>query len=58
MVEGTLTADLICDREITITVQGGYAADYTAVVSATRLRGNMVISKGKAAVRNLVLSPR
>ncbi len=51
----TLIGDLNVNRNILITLEGGYDCNYTAIIGETRLNGNMTISNGTITVGNFIL---
>ncbi|HDY99870.1 MAG TPA: choice-of-anchor D domain-containing protein, partial [Nitrospirae bacterium] len=52
------TEDLNINRSISVTFEGGYDCDYTAVSGNTTINGTMTISDGTATVGNFVLEQR
>jgi M6 family metalloprotease-like protein len=55
MLGGSLVGDIVAGRSITVTVAGGYNADYRASSTETVIHGNLMIRGGRLTVRNLVL---
>jgi hypothetical protein len=53
--ETTLTGDLNINRDIAVTMQGGYNCDYTVVTGKTSIKGKIVISKGRLNGENYIL---
>lgn len=51
----TLTENVNFNRNISVTLEGGYDCDYMTVVGNTGLKGMMTISGGTAKVKNFIL---
>ena len=51
----TLTETLNTNLNKTVTFDGGYNCDYTAVTGKTTLNGTLTISEGTVTVENFVL---
>jgi len=51
--DSVFTEDLNIDRNISVTFEGGYNCDYTAISGATVLNGNMMISNGTVTMENV-----
>ncbi|MDA8084572.1 MAG: choice-of-anchor D domain-containing protein [Nitrospiraceae bacterium] len=49
--------DLLLDRPVEITLDGGYDCAFDKVVGSTTLKGSLTISAGTLTANNLVLSP-
>jgi hypothetical protein len=50
-----LSGNLNANRNITVTIEGGYDCNYTAITGYTGLNGTIRISNGKAIIRNLII---
>ncbi len=49
--------DLFIDRNISVTLQGGYSNDFTATTSTTTLLGDMTIDEGTLIIENFEIVP-
>ena len=49
------TENLNINRNISITLQGGYNVDYTAIIGKTSLQGQMTVSNGTVTAKEFVL---
>jgi hypothetical protein len=54
--EVTLTEDLTVNRNIAITLEGGYGNDYSAVIGATTLDGAIQILDGTITIGNFIVT--
>ena len=50
-----LSGDLDVNRDISVTLQGGYDCDYSAIIGDTALNGNMTVNSGTIIIENLIL---
>ncbi len=50
-----LTDDLIANRNISITITGGYSCDFSAVTGNTEIAGTLTISDGMISLEHLVV---
>ncbi len=50
---GDVTMDDVSDKSVTL--EGGYNCDYTAVIGVTNIKGNMTINRGTVTIRNFIL---
>ena len=51
----TLSEDLHLNRAIGVTINGGYAADFTTVSGFTTMQGIFSLEQGSAIVNNLII---
>jgi hypothetical protein len=51
----TLSEDVVCDRAVTITIQGGFDEYYTSNNGITTVTGNLILNDGKVVIENIVL---
>ncbi len=49
----TITEDVNLNRNMTVTIQGGYNCDHSAVSGKTAINGNMTISDGTVTMENV-----
>jgi hypothetical protein len=49
------TENLNINRNISITLQGGYNSDYTAIIGKTSLQGQMTVSNGRVTAKDFIL---
>jgi hypothetical protein len=49
------SGDVICDHNVTITLQGGFDESYTNNASFTTIQGRLIISNGTVVVENIVI---
>jgi PKD repeat protein len=52
MREGTFAEDIVLDRDISITIRGGYNCDHTSDTGLTVINGNMTINNGNMTINN------
>ncbi len=52
----SLTGDLIINRNISVTLHGGYKCDYSTQTGKTILNGNMTVSDGIITIENFILA--
>lgn len=50
---GNLMGDLSIDRDISITLQGGYECRYESVTGYTELKGSITLTNGRVSIDNL-----
>ena len=55
MMEGVVTGSLAANRPVTVTIKGGYSADYSATVSETILDGQIHLQRGMVKIEKLYL---
>ncbi len=55
MRAGLFTEDLYMNRPISVTIEGGYNCDYSAVIGKTTLNGDMTINDGTVTIYNSML---
>lgn len=48
-----LTEDLVFDRSIRVTIEGGYNCDYTSVTGITRIERDMTIVEGEVTIQHV-----
>ncbi|HDH11382.1 MAG TPA: hypothetical protein ENG83_04150 [Nitrospirae bacterium] len=51
----TFTENLNFNRNISVTLEGGYDCNYSAIIGNTTLNGNMTISNGTITTENLII---
>jgi hypothetical protein len=51
----TFVSDLNVNRSISVTIEGGYDCNYSAVTGTTTLNGDMPISDGSVDAENFVI---
>ena len=49
----TINENINLNRPVTVTIQGGYNCDHTAVTGKTTITGNMTISDGTVTMENI-----
>ena len=49
------TEDVICDRPVTITLQGGFDEGYTGNPYFTTIQGKLLITDGTVVIENIVI---
>jgi hypothetical protein len=49
----TITENINFNRNITVTIQGGYNCNHLAVTGKTIISGSMTISNGKVTMENV-----
>ena len=50
-----LSGDLNINRDISVTLEGGYDCDYSAIIGDTVFNGNMAVNSGTIIIENLIL---
>jgi PKD repeat protein len=51
----TIVENIDFNRNITVTIQGGYNCDHSAVTGITTINGKMTISNGQVTIENLII---
>jgi len=51
------TENLLLNRSIAVTLDGGYDCDFEAVGGSTTLKGTLTITSGTLTVNNLIIGP-
>jgi surface antigen len=58
LLEGSQTGCLTADREINLTVEGGYKSDYVGNSANTTIYGNILIKAGSVSFESVIVGPQ
>jgi hypothetical protein len=58
MLGGSLTGCLTADREIIVTIEGGYDSDYIGNNDKTTIHGNILINAGCVSLESVIVGPQ